>query len=166
MDTPKSIEKNHSSNLNWEADEFFYHPKGIGWYLISLISSLCIATLPWLMSGKKDYLASIVILLSLAALIIYAGRKPQKKAFSLSESTLKINSQSFDLLNFSRFWVEESGTHKQITLVGIKRTAMPISLYLQDKALADKVLRTLHNILPETEPSMNPVDWLMRKIKF
>lgn len=166
MDNPQLKNNHHTDSLSWEANEFFYHPKGLGWYLTSLISSLFIATLPWLMSGRKDYSASFIILLSLVALIIYAGRKPQKKAFSLSESTLKVNSQNFDLLNFSRFWVEELGTHKQITLVGIKRTAMPISLFLQDQALADKVLKTLHNILPETEPSMNPVDWLMRKIKF
>lgn len=162
------MQSDHKPNdtLVWQADDFYFHPKNFVWYLASLLGSILVSSVPWLLSGREDYISPAVIFISLIALIIYGSRKPQKKNFELSGSSLKINSQSFDLLSFSRYWVETFDTHTQITLVGAKRTAMPIGLCLQDKELTKKVLNILQSSLPESNPSQNPADWLARKIKF
>ncbi|HRV76059.1 MAG: hypothetical protein H6799_02030 [Candidatus Nomurabacteria bacterium] len=160
-------ENAHSdNNLSWQADEFYYHQKSMSWYLTALLSSVLIASVPWTVSGGDDYITSGIILISLIGLTIYASRKPQKKHFELSNTKLKINSESFDLLLFSRYWVEVFETHTQITLIGVRRTTLPISLNLKDKELTKKVLNILQTALPQTNPSNNPVDWLMRKVKF
>ncbi len=169
MDNPYSEEKFHnqdSSKISWKADDFYYHSKSFGWYAAAIFSSFSIAIIPWLIGGRSDYIAPGVTLLALLGLTIYAGRRPEKKSFELSNSSIKINSQSFNLSSFSRYWVETYDTHTQITFVGVKRIAMPVSLCLEDKAITDKVLAILRNNLPETIPSNNIVDWLMRKIKF
>lgn len=158
--------KGNQGTIVWQAEDFYYHPKNFTWYLSALLIALLIAGIPWIVSSRKDIISPIVILIALLAFIVYAGRKPQKKNFELSNSKLKIDSQSFDLLNFSRYWVETFETHTQITLIGVKRTAMPIGLCLQDKELTKKVLALLQTNLPESNPSRNPADWITRKIKF
>lgn len=168
MENPRteSARPHPTEGISWEADDFYYHPKNASWYILAILSSTLVAVIPWLISGKEDFISPAIILVALLGLTIYAGRKPQKKNFNLTNSRIKIDSQSFDLFSFSRYWVEVFDTHTQVTLVGIKRTAMPISLCIKDKELTKKVLDILQTSLPETNPSRNPADWLMRKVKF
>lgn len=154
-----------ADHISWESDEFIYHPKSFFWYLQLVLGSLIISAIPWLISGRDDYISSIVILISLIALIIYAARKPKIKKYQLTNSTLRIDGQSFGLFEFSYYWIEEFDTHTQITLVGSKRTSMPVGFYIKDKQTVNKVLNLLQKSLPQTNPSQNPFDWLSRKLK-
>lgn len=162
MSTPQ----NQNNNLSWKADDFYYHPKDFSWYLLALLISFVLALVPWLISGGEDLISPAVIFIALLGLIIYANRKPQKKNYQLTNTELKINSQKFDLFIFSSYWVEVFETHTEITLIGLKRTTLPVSLSLTDKELTKKIINILQTSLPQTNPSNNPVDWLMRKIKF
>jgi hypothetical protein len=152
--------------LSWQAEEFYFHQKDFLWYLQAILAATAISILAWLISGGNDIISPIIIFVALLSLTVYASRKPKKKNFSLTPSRLKIDSQEFELFTFSRYWVETFDTHTQITLVGIKRTSMPVALYLTDKELTKKVLATLSLSLPQTNPSNNPADWIARKIKF
>lgn len=166
METPNRAHPHAQNGISWEADDFYYHPKDFSWYLLAILASIPIALVPWLLSGRSDYLTPGIILIALFGLIIYAGRKPQRKHFELNSSRLKIESQSFDLLSFSSYWVEVFDTHTQVTFIAVKRTTMPISLCLTDKQTIKKILDILQTSIPQTNPSQNPADWLMRKIKF
>ncbi len=152
--------------VNWKADEFFYNPKKLTWYLQAIPASLAIAAAPWLISGRTDYISSLVIIVGLFGLIIYASRKPEQKNYSISDSEISINQQIFSLDSFARYWVEKFSTHTQITLVGIKRTAMPITFYLTDKDTERRILAILRTRLPQSNPSSNPADWISRKVNF
>jgi len=152
--------------VNWEADDFFYHKKKFLWYLQALLVSVAIAAAPWLISGGTDYVSSGIILAGLLGLIFYASRKPEKKSYSISNSEITVNQQTFKLDSFARYWVEKFATHTQITLVGIKRTSMPITFYLTDKATEQKILAILRTKLPQSNPSNNPADWISRKVNF
>jgi len=166
MESPELGNQQDHHNISWEADDFYYNPKNFSWYFLAILASFIFAAIPLVLSRGKEYFAPGIILVSLIGLVIYAGRRPEKKHFSLQNNNLTINSQKFDLHSFSRYWVEVFDTHTQVTLVGIKRTAMPISLCLTDKEVTKKVLNILQANIPETSPSKNPTDWLMRKIKF
>ncbi len=166
MENPEYQNHSNSNNVVWQAEDFYYHQKSPLWYLAALLITALIAGFAWLISGRNDILSPIAITLALISFTVYAGRKPATKNFELNNSRLLINSQPFYLDSFSRYWVEEFDTHTQISIIGIKRTAMPIGLCLQDKDLTKKVLSILQSALPETNPSQNPADWLTRKIKF
>lgn len=166
MEHPDFKRYNDKDSLVWQAEDFYYHPKSFLWYLSALLITILIAGFAWLLSGRNDLLSPIAITLALLSFTVYAGRKPATKNFELNSTRLLINSQPFYLDNFSRYWVEEFDTHTQISIIGIKRTAMPIGLCLKDKDLTKKVLSILQTALPETNPSQNPADWLTRKIKF
>ena len=108
----------------------------------------------------------LVIIVGLFGLIIYASRKPEQKNYSISDSEISINQQIFSLDSFARYWVEKFSTHTQIPLVGIKRTAMPITFYLTDKDTERRILAILRTRLPQSNPSSNPADWISRKVNF
>lgn len=162
----EKIPLKHHDALEWQATDFYYHPKGILWYLATIIIAGLVASVPWLLSGREDYISSGVIILAFLALIIYAGRKPQERSFALTDTRLSVQDKHFDLFTFSRYWVESFPTHTQITLVGLKRTEMPVTLYIEDQKTAKEVIERLRTLLPESNPSQNPADWLTRKIKF
>lgn len=151
--------------LQWKAEEFFYHEKPLYWYPFLVLSGTLVAVIPWLISGKKDYISSLVIILSSIGLAAYSSRKPKTRDYALSTSSIHIDGKNFSTLDFAYYWVEEFSDHTQITLVGSKRTAMPISFYLKDKDLTDKVLDVLQQSLPQANPSKNPADWIARKLK-
>jgi hypothetical protein len=152
-------------NLQWEADEFVYHPKSFFWYIQLILGSIVISLVPWVISGREDYISSIVIIIALLGLIIFAARKPHTRKYSLSNSSIRIDGQNFSMFDFSYYWVENFATHTQVTLVGAKRTAMPIAFYLKDEELIKKVLEILERQLPQTNPSQNPADWIARKLR-
>jgi hypothetical protein len=158
--------KDTDSTLSWKADDFFFHQKDLVWFLQAILVAILIPLLAWLISGRNDFISPAIIFLALLGLIIYANRKPQQRTYTLTSSYLKIDSQKFELTSFSRYWLETFETHNQITLIGVKRTSMPIALYLTDKDLTKKILNNLSLSLPQTNPSNNPADWIARKIKF
>ncbi|MDQ5913706.1 MAG: hypothetical protein QG623_325 [Patescibacteria group bacterium] len=158
----KPAEKDH---ISWQSEEFIYHPKSFIWYLQLILGSIIISSIPWLISGRDDFISPLIILISLLALTVYAARKPRVKKYDLTNSTLRVDGRSFGIFEFSYYWVEEFDTHTQITLVGNKRTSMPVGFYIKEKAVVNKVLNVLQKSLPQTNPSQNPFDWLSRKLK-
>lgn len=166
MEQSDSRSHPNSNNIVWQSEDFYYHPKSFFWYFSALVITALIAGFAWLISGRNDILSPIAITLALISFTIYAGRKPAMKNFELNSRRLLIDSRPFYLENFSRYWIEEFDTHTQISLIGVKRTDMPIGLCIKDKSQAKKVLDILRSELPESNPSKNPADWLTRKIKF
>lgn len=151
--------------IEWESESFVYQENGFFWYIGMLLGSVVVSSVPWLISGRKDYLSSIIIFVSLLALIVYAARKPKVRKYRLSPASIHIEAQNFSLLDFAYYWVEKFDNYTQITLVGRKRTAMPVGLYIKDEEILKKVVGILEKVLPQTNPSNNPADWLARKLK-
>ncbi len=154
-------------SIEWESERFIHHKNSPLWYLGMLLGSVLVSLIPWLISGRKDYTSSAVIFIALIGLIFYTARKPKVKKYRLSSASIHIDGQNFSLMDFSYYWVEEFDNYSQITLVGRKRTAMPLGLYIkdEDKELLTKILAILQKALPQTNPSNNPADWLARKLK-
>jgi hypothetical protein len=161
---PKDFSK-ENPKLQWQAEEFFYTEKSFFWYLALIFGGAIISLVPWLISGRKDLLSPLIIFISALSLIAYSARKPRIKSYSLTNSSLHINNQNFSLLDFSYYWVDNFQDHTQITLVGTKRTSMPITFYLKDATLTNKIITILQSKLPQTNPSKNPIDILARKLK-
>lgn len=151
--------------VSWRADEFYYHPKNALWYLTVLLATIVMVPLPWLLSGRNDYISSGVILIAFIALTVYSSRKPQNRTYNLDVSKLNIDSQTFMLSNFSEYYVEVLDDYTQITLVGFDRFSLPVGLYVTDQELLKKIIAILSTQIPQTAPSKNPADWLARKIK-
>lgn len=161
---PQDFSK-ENPKLEWQSEEFFYHEKSFFWYLSLAFGGTIIAAVPWLISGRKDLITPIVILVASLSLIIYSARKPQTRHYSLSNSSIHIDNKNFSMLDFGYYWVEQLEGHTQITLVGAKRTAMPVTFYIKETDLATKIINILQQILPQTNPSRNPADWISRKLK-
>lgn len=153
------------SSIEWESEDFIYHPKNFLWYLGTIAGSVVISLIPWLISGFNDYISSGVIFIALISLIAYAARKPKMKKYRLNTAGIHIDGQNFSMLDFSYYWVEKFETYTQITLVGRKRTAMPVGIYSKDEELTKRILDIIQKALPQTNPSQNPADWLARKLK-
>ncbi len=151
--------------LEWQAEEFFYQEKSFFWYLSLIFGGAVIAAIPWIISGRKDLISPAIIFIASLSLIFYSARKPEIKTYSLTSSSVHVNKQNFSMLNFAYYWVEEFEDQTQITLVGAKRTSMPITFYLKDKKLIAQILEILQKCLPQTNPSRNPIDTIARKLK-
>ena len=160
-----SLDSKPPEPVSWRTEEFYYHPKSVLWYLTILLASIIMVPIPWLLSGRNDYISSAVILIAFIALTVYSSRKPQTRSYSLDNSKLNIDGQIFMLSNFSEYYVEVLDGYTQITLVGFERFSLPVGLYITDKELLKKIISVLSTQIPQTSPSNNPADWLARKIK-
>lgn len=149
--------------VSWTASEFIDHDKRASWFMglagVAIISSGIVYLI------TNDFIATITVLIAAGLFGVTAGRKPSTLEYIVDSSGIHIGSKLYEYARFKSFSVIEEGAIDSIHLTPLARFAPPISLYYPPDQEND-IIGTLSNYLPHEQRSHDPVDRLMRRIRF
>jgi hypothetical protein len=149
--------------FSWSAPEFIEHHKTVKWFVaLALIFIVIIAGVFLLTKSVFP-----VIMLALIGLIfgIIAARKPRIIEYFISLHGVKLGNRFVSYSEFKSFNAVRQFNLGSIILNPLKRFMPPVTINY-DLSIEDKVIALISDYLPMTAPSDDPVEILMRKIRF
>lgn len=149
--------------VSWTASEYIAHEKNGGWYILMGLAVLGFAGFVYLIT--QEVLSAVVILIMGVAFAVFATRKPQELTYVLDNHGLKIGEKKFSYAQFKSFTVIDEGAISSIMLMPLQRFMPPLSVYF-DPSDEDKITDALSGYLPYEDRKQDPVDRLMRKVRF
>lgn len=149
--------------IEWTASEYVAHEKSTNWYMSLLGGSVFVIIVVFIVT--RDYLASIVILLTCSAIAVYAARKPSTKSYRIDENGIRIGEKFHPYLEFRSFSVVEEGAIDSIWIKPLKRFAPVVVMYFSPED-EKKIIDTLANFLPHEERELDSIDRFSKRMRF
>lgn len=151
------------AELNWTASEFIAHEKSTGWYGLLAVAAVVMAALAYLLT--RDVVSTGVVVFAIAALGVFAGRKPRTQQYGLDGHGLQIGQKSYAFQDFKTFSVVEEGAIASIVFMPLKRFMPPLTIYVAPD-VEDQVVDFLGAYLPFEQHKADAVDGLLKRIRF
>jgi hypothetical protein len=152
-----------TDSVTWTASEFIDHDKSPLWYIVLTTGTVVVCALIYLLF--HDAISAIVIAILAAILGVAASRKPRIVDYRLDRGGLTIGRTFHPYGNFRSFAVVDEGAFASITLLPVKRFALPTSVYFspEDEHI---ILDLLAHHLPLQPGELGVIDELMRNLHF
>jgi hypothetical protein len=149
--------------VSWSASEFVDHEKNSSWFMGLAGITLLAVVIIYLIT--HDLVTSVVIIMAAALFGVTAHRKPRTLQYQLDHVGVSIGDKSYSYDVFKSFSVLEEGAFNSIQLMPLKRFMPPISLYYPPEN-EEQIVTMLGSYLPHEDRTHDPIDKLMRKVRF
>lgn len=150
-------------SIRWTASEFVAHHKTPVWFIVLTLVTIALVGLVFFLT--HDIFSSAIIGIGAIGFGIYAGRTPKEVEYGLTPSGLSIGNRYYQLADFRSFSVISDGAFRSVMLNPLKRFGINITVYY-DPEDEDIILDILSASLPHEERNPDPLDQLMRRIRF
>jgi hypothetical protein len=148
--------------VSWEASEYVHHQKGVLWFAaFGLIFAALLAVAIWLQAWT---FVVLVVIMAIAA-GVYALRTPRAVHYLLDDQGIKIGERGYQYSDFRAFGVASEGSLFSVILLPTKRFMPAITVYFEE-ADGERIVDILGSRLPMEEVDHDPVDRLMRRLRF
>lgn len=162
--TSVEVGAQNQNAISWTASEYIAHQKSGAWYAVLGVATLIFAALVyWITDG--DIISVIVIVFAALVFGTYAGKKPKEQAYAISPSGITIGSKTYSFSQLKNFSISEDGVFSSITFWPLKRFLPTLSIYYDPKD-EEEIVTMLSSYLPMDTQKRDPIDNLMRKIRF
>ncbi len=149
--------------VNWSASEFIDHEKKSSWYLgLAGLTVLAVAIIYLI---TQDIITAVVIFIAAVLFGVTAKRRPRTLDYKIDNIGVIIDGKHFPYGVFKSFSVFAEGAFNSIQLMPLKRFMPPISLYFPPEN-EEQIVTTLGSYLPHEVKSFDPIDRLMRRVRF
>lgn len=149
--------------VQWQASEFIDHQKTAQWFLPLIIGVLTLGALMYLIT--RNILSTVVVVLGGATFLVFAKQKPRTLSYALTASGITIGQKKFLYDDFRTFSIVQEGAIFSVFLEPIKRFMPPLSIYF-DPNDGEKIFDILAQHIPHQQREVDPVEKLMRRIRF
>lgn len=149
--------------IQWTASEFVEHEKDKSWFVGFACLTILAVVVIYLITQEE--ITAIVVAITAGLFAVSARRKPQTLAYHMNQSGVTVGDRYYSYETFKSFSVLDDEAFSSIQLTSLKRFAIPVSLYYPPEE-EEKIIAMLGNFLPHEERSHDPVDRLMRKVRF
>lgn len=149
--------------ISWTASEFIAHHKTSGWYALLLLAAVVAAFLVWFVT--KDLVSGLVVVFAGVILATYASRKPRQLNYQIDPSGLTIEQKHYSFSDFRSFSVMQDGAFASIVFAPLKRFGTLLTIYY-DPQDEERIINALSGRLPHEERRPDPIDSMMRRIRF
>lgn len=163
---PTGLEQSPMSDdgvVQWTASEFIARDKGASWYLVLAFGSVALATILYLLT--KDWVTAAVVIVAAVFFGVYGARQPRQLPYQLDRGGLSIGAKRYLYSEFRSFQVVPEGAFSSITLMPLRRFAVPTSIYYAPKD-EERILTILADHLPFEERKPDAIESLMRRVRF
>jgi hypothetical protein len=154
---------NSGDGVIWTASEFVAHEKSAGWYGALLAGSMGLTVIIYLLT--RDIISAVVVIIAALAFAALAGRRPRQLRYQLNNSGMTIGQKQFAYTAFKSFSVVPEGAFSSIVFRPLKRFAPLTTIYYAPDD-EEKIIDLLSQHLPFQEYKPDPVDDMMRRIRF
>lgn len=149
--------------ISWTASEFIDHQKDKSWFLgLAGLTLLAIGVIYFM---THDITSCAVIGVVAVLFGITAARKPRTLEFAIDDQGIQIGNKLYTYASFKSFTVMEEGPFSSIQLLPMQRFMPPVSLYYPPEQ-EDAITASLGAFLPHENRERDPIDKLMRRIRF
>jgi hypothetical protein len=149
--------------VTWTGQEFIEHTKPASWFLI-VVASLFVICLITFVIVRSIFPVIMIILIGIVFIVV-ALRKPKEIEYELTNRGIFIGKRLHHYDDFKSFSVVDEGEIASIVFNPLKRFAFPPTIYYELEN-EEKIVRALVEHLPVVEPLQDPIENLMRKIRF
>lgn len=149
--------------IQWNASEFIDHQKNAGWFVPLTFGIIVLAIGVYFIT--RDILSTVVIVLAGITFGVFARQKPRTLTYTLLPTTIKIGPKTYSYDDFKTFSIIQDGALFSVLLEPIKRFMPPLSIYFAPED-GERIFDTLAGHIPHQERQPDPVDRLMRRIRF
>lgn len=149
--------------VSWSASEFIEHEKSPTWFIG--LAGLTVLAVAVIYLATRDWVTSVVIIIAAALFGVTAKRKPRTLQYQVDNVGVVIDGKPFPYDVFKSFSVLAEGAFNSIQLMPLKRFMPPISLYFPPEN-EEQIVTTLGSYLPHEDRTHDPIDRLMRRVRF
>lgn len=160
---PAQSSATSAESLSWTASEFIEHQKPSGWYATVFVATAVVSLALYFL--VRDVVTVVVVAVAAIMFAIVGARKPRALSYVISQSGLQIGDKLFTFEDFKSFSVIEEGAIDSIHLIPLKRLVPPLTLYFPPEQ-EDQIVDTLSAYLPYEERKHDPIDRLMKRVRF
>jgi hypothetical protein len=153
----------HETEVEWTASEFIAHDKTPMWYVAVAVIGALVAALIYIIT--RDIISVVAVVILLGVFITAAARKPRIVSYSVDRGGITVGRQFHPYGNFKSFAVVDEDAFASITLLPMKRFALPLSLYFSPED-EHRILDVLSAHLPLEQGELDSLDRFMRNIHF
>lgn len=158
---PAAGEDRPASSVNWQALEFIEHHHTASWYSGLFLITAALAAAVYLTA--KDYFAIGTIIVVGVITGVFAGHKPARAQYEISDSGLRINNRNYPYNSFKSFSILREGPLTSVNLYPLKRFMPPISAYFEP-ADEPKIVGAIGNYLPYETRKLDNIERLARRL--
>jgi hypothetical protein len=148
---------------SWSASEYIAHQKAASWYFGLLGIAVVVAAIVYIVT--RDIISSIVVLVVAVLFGVFATRKPQVLEYAIHDSGLQIGNKFYTFQDFKSFSLIDDGAISSIFLMPTKRFMPGLTIYFPPEQ-EKQVTEAIGAYLPFEERDLDPVEKLMKKVRF
>ena len=153
-----------SFDLSWQAPEFEYRDKDVGWYWISIIVASCIiAFAVW----QRDFLFGFFIVIAEILFVAWGDRFPRPVDFRLTDKELVIEDKKLYPMGQLESWSAEPLDEEWTEFIFNFKAKLKTPLrMLVPASMVEDIRKNLKTVLKEVEHQPTLLDALEKLIRF
>ncbi|MBQ6394362.1 hypothetical protein IJH97_01220 [Candidatus Saccharibacteria bacterium] len=149
------------AKITWQAEEYVTQDKNGGWYAGLVAVGLSLTGLSiWL----QWWSFTVLIILSVVALILYSVRPPRKIDYAIVEDGLKEGVKLYKFEDYKSFGVLQDGNRFAIVLTPKKRFRPAVMVYFPESN-GEEIVDGFGMRLPMAEVKLDFLDKLVRILR-
>ncbi len=150
--------------ISWEAPEFRYYQKNLGWYVVAI--TVAILVMAFFVIVQSDIFAAVSIGIITILIIIFSRQIPRRVQVELSNRGIKFDNLFYPYKQLKYFWVVHNERHQTVIFhtTAVINHALILELEDQDP---DAIRSYLLQYLPEhSETQETMAQKMMHLFKF
>lgn len=151
----------------WQAPEFSYTHKPVGWYLAIafFFVGLCVLALIFLGSNIQKIITITLLAVMAVATSVWANRKPKILDYTVTNYGLTVDKKNYSFDDFRAFYRYMDYSQPTIDMVPGKRYGTLVSMPLATPE-SDEIVETIAHMIPEIEHHEDIMDKIVRRLRF
>lgn len=150
--------------ISWEAPEFEYREKSLGWYWLSMLAAAAVLGFAIF---EKNFLFGVFVIIAEILVLVWANRAPDTVVFTLTDKGLAAGETTFYALgDIERFGIADSGKTWSVFVLSLKRPIRPAARVNVPNEKVPAVRNALRSAIPEEEIKESLTDALEKFLKF
>jgi hypothetical protein len=148
--------------FEWQAPEFVFTQKPIGWFIGMVVVFLLLAGLA---AWFKQWLTIGLLAVMTIAIGVWANRKPRNLTYQITNYGIVVGKRKYLFDDFRAYYEYMDYNQPSIDLVPGKRFGTLVSLPLATPD-ADAIEQVIAHMIPKIEHSEDIIDKLFRRLRF
>ncbi len=150
-------------NIKWQASEYHYHEKDVGWYWLVIILAIIITAIAlW----QRNFLFAVFTVIASITLLVWGHRKPSLIDFELNDQGLKIDEAFYGKDSFSGFFIiKQNGEWDKLLLKRKTKISSILTIPIPQNEF-DKIKQYCLNFWTEAELKESMIDDISSLLKF
>lgn len=156
------VKANNNTVVEWDGQEYVTHDKNTGWYVGLVVVGLALVAVSILL---KWWSFTVLVVVSVIALFVYAMRPPRKIHYVLSKDGLREgNGRTYKFEDYKSFGILQDDKRFAIVLRPTKRFSSSVTVYFPEER-GEEIVDMFGARLPMEEVKLDFIDKIIKILR-